>query len=214
MNKYLLIISLVFFVSFDSFSQVKTKGKVKVNIKKEAKDLEKQGWESTTTYPLAAQYERVILDTDEQDDEGEIVNIVGEGEFTSNSRSIAMQSAATLAKNNIGGQMETSIKSVTKIDQVNDRIAQSLEEAVIVTTALVSQKITGRPIMSICREDKNGNYNCRVTYSFNFEKAAKLHLQLMRDELNKEKAQDVRDEYENFFKEGLYDNVKSDLSKQ
>jgi len=214
MNKYLLIISLVFFVSFDSFSQVKTKGKVKVNIKKEAKDLEKQGWEATTTYPLAAQYERVILDTDEQNDEGEIVNIVGEGEFTSNSRSIAMQSAATLAKNNIGGQMETSIKSVTKIDQVNDRIAQSLEEAVIVTTALVSQKITGRPIMSICREDKNGNYTCRVTYSFNFEKAAKLHLQLMRDELNKEKAQDVRDEYENFFKEGLYDNVRSDLSKQ
>ena len=41
-----------------------------------------------------------------------------------------------------------------------------------------------------------------------------MHLQLMRDELNKKEAQDVRDEYENFFKDGLYDDVKSDLSNK
>ena len=214
MKKYLLIFGLFLFVSFESNSQVKTKGKIKVNVKKAAKALEKDGWESTSTYPLGGQFQRVVDAEQAMDDEGNIINLVGEGEFTSNSRSIAMQSAATLAKTNIAGQMETSIKNVTKIDQVNDRIAQSLETAVIVTTALISQKITGKPIMSICKQDKDGNYTCRSTYSLNFDNVAKMHLQLMRDELNKKEAQDVRDEYENFFKDGLYDDVKSDLSNK
>ena len=153
MKNILLIITLFLF-SFNTYSQIKTKGRLKVNVKKEAKALERDGWESTSTYPLEGQYQRVIDAEQEMNEDGDLVNLVGLGEFSSNSKSIAMQTSATLAKNDIGGQIESSIKSVTKIDQVNDIVAQSLEDALIVTTQLVSQKITSRPILQICKAER------------------------------------------------------------
>jgi len=213
--KNLLTIIVFFFFSIESFSQVKTKGKIKINVKKEAKALERDGWESTSTYPLSAQYQRLIDAEQETNEDGDIVNLVGLGEFSGNSKSIAMQTSATLAKADIGGQIESSIKSVTKIDQVNDNVAQSLEDALIVTTQLVSQKITGKPILQMCKTEKKGGrtiYSCRSQYKMNFDAASRMHVQLMRDELNRKKAQDVRDEYEAFFKDGLYDKVRDDIS--
>ena len=58
--KNLLIIITLFLLSFNTYSQIKTKGRLKVNVKKEAKALERDGWESTSTYPLQGQYQRVI----------------------------------------------------------------------------------------------------------------------------------------------------------
>ena len=170
--KNFLLITILFLFSFNTYSQIKTKGRLKVNVKKEAKALERDGWESTSTYPLEGQYQRVIDAEQEVNEDGDLVNIVGLGEFSSNSKSIAMQTSATLAKTDIGGQIESSIKSVTKIDQVNDIIAQSLEDALIVTTQLVSQKITSRPILQICKAERKGGrtvYSCRSQYKMNFD---------------------------------------------
>ena len=212
--KNFLLITTLFLFSFNTYSQIKTKGRLKVNVKKEAKALERDGWESTSTYPLEGQYQRVIDAEQEVNEDGDLVNIVGLGEFASNSKSIAMQTSATLAKADIGGQIESSIKSVTKIDQVNDIIAQSLEDALVVTTQLVSQKITSRPILQICKAERKGGktvYSCRSQYKMNFDAASRMHVQLMRDELNRKKAEDARKEYESFFKEGLYEKVRDDI---
>ena len=103
---------------------------------------------------------------------------------------------------------------VEKIDQVNDIIAQSLEDALVVTTQLVSQKITSRPILQICKAERKGGktvYSCRSQYKMNFDAASRMHVQLMRDELNRKKAEDARKEYESFFKEGLYEKVRDDI---
>ena len=40
--------------------------------------LEKDGWESTSTYPLGGQYQRVVDAEQAMDDEGNIINLVGE----------------------------------------------------------------------------------------------------------------------------------------
>ena len=45
----------------------------------------------------------------------------------------------------------------------------------------------------------------------NFDEASRMHVKLMRDELNRKKAEDARKEYESFFKEGLYEKVRDDI---
>ena len=42
--KNFLLITILFLFSFNTYSQIKTKGRLKVNVKKEAKALERDGW--------------------------------------------------------------------------------------------------------------------------------------------------------------------------
>ena len=65
--------------------------------------------ESTSTYPLEGQYQRVIDAEQEVNEDGDLVNIVGLGEFSSNSKSIAMQTSATLAKTDIGVRLNLQL---------------------------------------------------------------------------------------------------------
>ena len=54
-------------------------------------------------------------------------------------------------------------------------------------------------------------FEYEVGMFMNFENVAKLHMQLMRDEVNRNAAKEVRDEYEKFLKDGLYDEVRSNV---
>lgn len=213
-NIYLLLIFL--FVFSEAFSQ-KTRGKRGINYSKQAKQLAKEGWKSNNIETLDWQIKEYYDTRGKRNEEGDRVNITGIGTFTSDSRSIGFQSARDLAKSDIAGKISTEIRAVTKIDQVNDNVANSLEDAVIVTTALVKQKISPEAIYARYKDTGRKNsqgkpiLECEVGLYMNFDNMAKMHIQLMRDEINKNKAEEVRDEFEDFLKEGLYEDVRSNL---
>lgn len=213
-NIYLLI--LCFFVFSELFAQ-KTRGKRGINYTKEAKKLEKDGWRSGSMEALQFQIQAFYDIRNMRDDEGRRTNIFGVGFAEDNSKSVGYQAARDLAKADIAGKLETEIRAVTKIDQRSDPVANSLNDIVIVTTALVKQKITPEDIY--IRERDTGRKNSmgkpvfeyEVGMFMNFENVAKLHMQLMRDEVNRNAAKEVRDEYEKFLKDGLYDEVRSNV---
>ena len=212
---YLLIIAL--FIFSESFSQ-KTRGKRGVNYSKQAKQLSKQGWKSNNIETLDFQIKEYYEVRGMRNNEGRRVNITGIGIFTSDDRSIAYQTARDLAKSDIAGKIETQVRSVSQIDQRNDVTANSLRDAVIATTNLVKQKISGQDVYARYREvGKNpmGSplYECEVSLYINFDDMAMMHKQLMRDEVNRNAVKEVRDEYEKFFKEGLYEDVRSNIDE-
>lgn len=218
MKKTTYILLVIFgFSHFFGYSQ--DIPKVSKLAKKESKKLIKDGWESNRGSEIELQ-----LDTDEyfkaryKKKDGKSVNLIGFGTFKSDSKGQAYQYARDLAKQDIAGQIETEIRAVTEIDQVNDDVAKSLNDALITTTALVKQKISGDPVRSIVKTTNLGGnnyeYELQVLFAYDYNTAAELHLQLMRNELNREKAKEVREKYEDFLMDGLYDKVQDNITKK
>tara|TARA_B100000676_G_C17832147_1_gene708424 strand:- start:253 stop:918 length:666 start_codon:yes stop_codon:yes gene_type:complete len=212
--KYIYIIIFSSFVFTESFSQ-KLRGKNVIKYSKEAKQWKKDKWQ-TTGENFENQIRFFYEVRNKRNEDMMRKFITGIGLFTSNDIGQGRKYARELAKEEIAGKISTQVRSVTKIDQRNDQIAASLNDALSVVNTYIKESLTGSDdayfrYRENGKKDGQGNpmYDCEVAYFFNYENAAKIHMQMMRDELNRKATKETRDEYEKFLKDGIMEEVNS-----
>ncbi len=174
----------------------KEQRKMEKAIKKEAKDLKKQGWiVAPGNLPLDMQLKDSYQKQMDKDENGYPKFVTGEAMTTGESYDAALFQATELAKLDLAGKISTEVTELidTKLanHQLSEKQAASLVESVAASKTLVSQRL-GRVLTPVVmhRDLKNGNIEVRTVIYYSHDLAQKAIKQAMREELEK-KADDL-----------------------
>jgi len=165
-------------------------------VRKEAKQLEKEGWDVLPgALPLEKQLERAYLKQLEEDENGYPRFIVASGMSVAETQIGAKIEAENFAKTSIAGQIETLVKS--QVDQIVGNQQLTREEAVTVQQTISASKNAvanrlGRVIVltELLRDTGKKAIEYQVRIAFNQEEALRIMKDTAKEELRL-KAEDL-----------------------
>ena len=158
---------------------------------KQAKKLEREGWKSPISLPIAKQLERTWMKMAEEDAKGDQRYIYVSEEVTANTFGAAQSNAVNLAKLRIASQIKSSIAALVDISlanrQINEKEAESYHNSVETAKVIVSEKLglTFTP-MEIYRVLSNGNYQVQIVMFYDMKTALETARGAILEELKKD----------------------------
>ncbi len=193
----ILSIAIVIMMVVPAYSQKKVKNKdFKTKLKyakKEAKDLEKDGWfVAPGNLPLEKQLEKTYQKSLEEDENGFPAYLVASGNSLAGTQSAAKLQATELAKleiaNQLSSQIAATIDNQIANNQINSEEAATLQKTVAVAKNVVAQKM-GRVIGLVemyRKNEKTKNVECAVRIAYSQALARDMALQAMKESLQDE----------------------------
>jgi hypothetical protein len=195
----IILIAVVAQLSVNAQNKKATFIKVKKDIRKEAKSIEKSGWANLPgDLPISQQLNATFEKQMAEDDSGLPKFIVGSGIAKGATQAAAEMQALELAKLNLLNIMEANVNAVVNTDisnnQITDKEASSITKTLQVATSKVSKKLQFMsPTLKIMRKS-NGLYEVRIVIAYNFEMVRKmLQQEILSDETN-----DLRNKHADF----------------
>lgn len=187
-------------------------GKIKVNVKKEARRLKKQGWTAVPgELPLDAQLAKKFALQEEVDEKGVAKWFVAEQTATFDIESEAKNLAFTYAKIELARLLESTVNALIETnfggEQTGKDQGVGFSKALGAASEIVSKEFGMlKPVSTLVRENKDG-YSYRVALAFNFETAMDMYKKQIRLSMADE-SKEVRDKMEKLLmKELTNDNV-------
>ena len=165
--------------------------KVDKVVKKEAKQLKKQGWlVKPGALPLEKQLERVYMMQYEYDENLFPKYIMGEASSIGENYDAAKTSAISLAVTNLAAQIQTEVTALVENTVANRQLspaeAASITESVMASKNLISQSI-GRtiPVMECYRITNKKTNEVLVRLAYNGDMTKEAAKKAVRQELEK-----------------------------
>ncbi len=165
--------------------------KVDKAAKKEAKRLQKEGWNvKPGALPMEKQLERSYLMQYEYEDNLFPKYIMGEASSVGESYDAAKTAAISLAITNLAGQIQTEVTALVENTVGNRQLsaedAASIVETVMASKNLISQSI-GRtiPVVEVYRINSKKNNEVLVRLAYNSDMAREAVKKAVREELEK-----------------------------
>ena len=191
-----LALSVVMMASCASQNLTKDQRTAEKNIKKEVKQLKKEGWKVAPgniamDLQLKESYNKAL----ERDEKGYEKFVAGEAMSVGETYDAALFQATNLAKLDLAGKIQTEVTELIDNKLANKQLSQkqatSLAESVAASKNLVSQKL-GRVIVPIkmYRDLENGNVEVRTVMYYSHDMAMDIMKQTMREDLE-QKADDL-----------------------
>lgn len=166
------------------------------NIKKEVKQLKKEGWKvAPGNIAMDLQLKETYSKALERDENGYEKFVTGEAMTVGETYDAALFQATNLAKLDLAAKIETEVAELidTRLGnkQLSQKQAASLVESVAASKNLVAQKL-GRVIvpLKMYRDLDNGNVEVRTMVYYSHDMAMDLMKQTMREDLE-QKADDL-----------------------
>ena len=191
-----LALSVVMTTSCASQNLTKDQKKAEKSIKKEVKQLKKDGWKvAPGNIAMDLQLKEAYSKALEKDDKGYEKFVSGEAMTVGETYDAALFQATNLAKLDLAAKIETEITELidTKLGnkQLSQKQATSLAESVAASKNLVSQKL-GRVLtpVKMYRDLDNGNVEVRTIVYYSHDMAMDIMKQSMREDLE-QKADDL-----------------------
>ena len=194
----ILVLALSFIMMASCASQNLTKDQkiAQKSIKKEVRQLKKDGWKVAPgnialDLQLKESYDKAL----ERDAKGFEKYVAGEAMTIGENYDAALFQASNLAKLDLAGKIQTEVTELidTKLanKQLSQKQATSLAESVSASKNLVSQKL-GRVLtpVNMYRDLENGNVEVRTVVYYSHDMAMDIMKQTMREDLEK-KADDL-----------------------
>lgn len=161
--------------------------------RKEAKKLTKQGFVVFPgDLPLAKQLDRSYMMEYEyvQASSGSVVPkyLVGRGMATGENYSAAQNAAIEVAKEYVAGLAEIEVSTITEMTLANNENEEptSVAEVISASKNIVSKRLGEiQPIVSIHKDEKNGNKTVAVRVVYDRNTVLKTYKQVIREELEK-----------------------------
>lgn len=177
-------------------SKKELNAKVSRSTKKEAKRLQKEGWQvAPGALPLEKQLEKAYTMQYEFDESGYPLYIMAEAMSIGENYDGAKAQALELAKENLAGQIQTEVTALVESTVANKQLAAE-ESATIVETVkasknLISQSL-GRvfPVVEAYRTKANKNKEVLVRLAYNEKMAREAAKRAIKQELEA-KGQDL-----------------------
>ena len=160
------------------------------DVQKQAKKLEKEGWE-TLGLPIAKQLEETYVRWGDREPNGYPRYISAEVEATGNTFAAAQSMTDNVAKLRIASQISSSVAALTDValanNQINATEAASITKTVENAKVIVSQKM-GRTFktLEIYQILSNGNYKVRVVMFYDMKAAIAIAREVILEELKKD----------------------------
>lgn len=191
-----LALSVVMMASCASQNLTKDQRTAEKNIKKEVRQLKKEGWKVAPgniamDLQLKESYNKAL----ERDEKGYEKFVSGEAMSVGETYDAALFQATNLAKLDLAGKIQTEVTELIDNKLANKQLSQkqatSLAESVAASKNLVSQKL-GRVIVPIkmYRDLENGNVEVRTVMYYSHDMAMDILKQTMREDLE-QKADDL-----------------------
>ena len=191
-----LALSVVMMASCASQNLTKDQRTAEKNIKKEVKQLKKEGWKVAPgniamDLQLKESYNKAL----ERDEKGYEKFVAGEAMSVGETYDAALFQATNLAKLDLAGKIQTEVTELIDNKLANKQLSQkqatSLAESIAASKNLVSQKL-GRVIVPIkmYRDLENGNVEVRTVMYYSHDMAMDIMKQTMREDLE-QKADDL-----------------------
>ena len=191
-----LALSVVMMASCASQNLTKDQRTAEKNIKKEVKQLKKEGWKVAPgniamDLQLKESYNKAL----ERDEKGYEKFVAGEAMSVGETYDAALFQATNLAKLDLAGKIQTEVTELIDNKLANKQLSQkqatSLAESVAASKNLVSQKM-GRVIVPVkmYRDLENGNVEVRTVMYYSHDMAMDIMKQTMREDLE-QKADDL-----------------------
>jgi hypothetical protein len=198
-NSLLILIALFTFFIGNAQNKKVMFVKVKRDVRKEAKSIEKEGWGNLPgDLPVSQQLNSTFEKQMAEDESGMPKFIVGNGVAKGATQAAAEMQALELAKLNLLNIMEANINSVVETDlsnnQISDKEASSITKTIQVATSKAAKKLQyTKPTLKLLRK-ANGLYEVRIVIAYNFEMIRKmLQQEILSDETN-----NVREKYSDY----------------
>ena len=177
-------------------SKKELNAKVSRSTKKEAKRLQKEGWQvAPGALPLEKQLEKAYTMQYEYDESGAPLYIMAEAMSIGENYDGAKEQALELAKENLAGQIQNEVTALVESTVANKQLAAE-ESATIVETVkasknLISQSL-GRvfPVVEVYRTKANKNKEVLVRLAYNEKMAREAAKRAIKQELEA-KGQDL-----------------------
>lgn len=173
-------------------SKQELNAKVSRTTKKEAKKLQKEGWQVTPgALPIEKQLERAYTMQYEYDESGYPRYIMGEAMSIGENYDAAKMQALELAKQNLAGQIQTEITALIENAVANKQLAEedaaSIAQSVSAGKNLISQSL-GRviPVAEMYRVKSNKNKEVSVRIAYNGKMAREAAKRAIRKNLEDE----------------------------
>ena len=210
-NIFILIACIL--ISDFAYSQSRFKKIKKINLKKEVKEYEKDGFQYERRTGFEAAIQRTVMKEEETDDEGNLVNLIGVGIETSFDQVSAKDNAGLAAGIEIATQISQQINQIIERDIVDPGDQNVLKEYVNLASAGTSEKLQRNNLLVVYRINKDGSYTYEIHAYHNFAQAMKLFSEQMAYQMNKVKAVETRKKYDNLLSKGLMDEVTGNISE-
>lgn len=207
-SKFLLMLSMLFFITSPSFAQLSKeqinerkeirklaksdlKEKASKSARKEAKKLQKEGWTiAPGALPIDKQLDKSYLMQMEYDDNMFPKYLMGEAMSIGENYDAAKMQALELAKQNLAGQIQTEVTALIENTVANKQLqaeeAASVVQSISAGKNLISQSI-GQVItvMEVYRSAKNKNKEVLLRIAYNAAMAKQAAKKAVREELEK-----------------------------
>lgn len=160
--------------------------------KKEAKSLQKKGWEvAPGSLPMEKLLEKSFTMQLEGDDKGSSKYIHADGNAVAQTKMAADQQAYSDAKIKLAGQLETRVNTAVKTSVANEQL--SVEDAASITKVITASKDfiivkLGRiePVFKAYRPVGNKNIEVQMKIFYNLEGGMSIVKEKIKEELNEE----------------------------
>lgn len=166
------------------------KAKATKEARKEAKNLEKQGYHvNPGQLPMEKQLERSWMMSYEMDDKGQKKYFIADGTSVGETQTAAKLQAYEVAKINLAGQIETEIAGLVTTNIGNQQL--SSEEAASVTQTMgqfkskLNQKMGRINTAFEAYKSIGKNTEVRVNLAYSTEEAMKIAKDILREDLQK-----------------------------
>lgn len=170
-------------------SKKELNAKVSRSTKKEAKRLQKEGWQvAPGALPLEKQLEKAYTMQYELDESGAPLYIMAEAMSIGENYDGAKAQALELAKENLAGQIHTEVTALVESTVANKQLAAedaaTVVETVKASKNLISQSL-GRvfPIVEVYRTKANKNKEVLVRLAYNENMAREAAKRAIKQEL-------------------------------
>lgn len=157
--------------------------------RKEAKDLKKQGWQTTPgALPIDKQLDKSYLMQYEYDEDMYPKYVMGEAMSIGGNYDAAKMQALELAKQNLAGQIQTEITALIENTVSNEQLsaedAESVTRSVLASKNLISQSLGKTiPVVEIYRTLQNKNKEVLVRIAYSGDAAKKIAKDAIRKDL-------------------------------
>jgi len=179
-----------------SQSMTKEQKEAEKTVKKDARNLKKEGWKVGAGLPgIEMQLKQSYSMALEKDNNGYDKYVMGESKIVAETYDAALFHASNNAKLDLAGKMETEVAELIQTllgnKQITQQEAASLTESAAASTNLVTQKL-GRVIVPVrmYRNLPNGNVEVRTVMYYSHDMAMDVMKQSMREDLE-QKANDL-----------------------
>lgn len=170
-------------------SKKELNAKVSRSTKKEAKRLQKEGWQvAPGALPLEKQLEKSYTMQYELDESGAPLYIMAEAMSIGENYDGAKAQALELAKENLAGQIHTEVTALVESTVANKQLAAedaaTIAETVKASKNLISQSL-GRvfPVVEVYRTKANKNKEVLVRLAYNEKMAREAAKRAIKQEL-------------------------------